>query len=317
MLAKAAGDRSLAETYVRKALDIVDESRGWLTLAALLQSQPKRDSETEDAIRKAVALAPQLDSCSSVRSLAEFLVHRGDESAAQEIMVKWFEDKKLCYCCAVLEGDIAARNGDAGEASRAYRGALEQRSNGIHALTGLSRFVDRDEGEKLIARAMASDPGEHRCLLARAHLRQDDLQSQIRDASDAVRLSPSYAEAHLFLVRAFLKHDETDRALDHLKSALKELPHQRELTAMFVDSAMAAAAAGHGERVSELLDQDDFGSKMEPLVVALRIKRGEKPVVAKEVWEVALDIANGAKQIADQSAVHVSRCSASKRPKAL
>ena len=294
MLAKAAGDRSLAETYVRKALDIVEDTRGWLALAILLQSQPKRDSETEDAFRKAVALAQELESCSSVRSLAEFLVHRGEEAAAQEAMAKWFAGEKPCYCCAVLEGDIAARSGNADGASRAYRSALEQRNEGIHALTGLSRFVDRDEGEELIARAMASDPVDHRCLLARAHLRQDDLESQIRDASEAVRLSPSYAEAHLFLVRAHLKHDEADRALDHLKLALKELPQQRELTAMFVDAAMATAAAGHGDRVSEMLNQDEFGSKMEPLTVALRIKRGDKPVVAKEVWEVALDIANGA-----------------------
>jgi hypothetical protein len=50
-----------------------------------------------------------------------------------------------------------------------------------------------------------------------------------------------------------------------------------------------------GDRVTEILSQDEFGSKMEPLLVALRIKRGDKPVVAKEVMEVALDIANGAK----------------------
>jgi tetratricopeptide (TPR) repeat protein len=294
MLAKAAGDMSLAETYVRKALDIVEDTRGWLALAILLQSQPKRDSETEDAFRKAVALAQGLESCSSVRSLAEFLVHRGEEAVAQDAMAKWFAGEKPCYCCAVLEGDIAARSGNADRASRAYRSALEERNDGVHALTGLSRFVDRDEGEELIARAMASDPTDHRCLLARAHLRQDDLESQIRDASEAIRLSPSYAESHLFLVRALLKHDQADQALHHLKLALKELPQQRELTAMFVDAAMAAAAAGHGDRVSEMLNQNEFGSNMEPLVVALRIRSGDKPVVAKEVLEVAMDIAASA-----------------------
>ena len=92
------------------------------------------------------------------RFLAEFLVHRGEETAAQETMAKWFADDKPCYCCAVLEGDIAARSGNPENASRAYRSALELRGDGIHALTGLSRFVDREEGEKLIARAMASDP---------------------------------------------------------------------------------------------------------------------------------------------------------------
>lgn len=294
LLAKAADNTSMAETYVRKALDIVEDTRGWLTLAILLQSQPKRDSETEDALRKAVALAHELGSCSSVKSLAEFLVHRGEEAAAQEAMAKWFAGDKPCYCCAVLEGDIAARSGNADSASRAYRCALEQRGDGVHALTGLSRFVHRDEGEELIARAMASDPSDHRSLLARARLRQDNPESQIADASEAIRLSSSFAEAHLFLARILLGRDEAPRALDHLKLALKELPRQRELTAMFVDVAMAAAAAGHGDRVSEILDQDDFGSKMEPLTVALRIKRGDAPVVAKEVMDVALDIANSA-----------------------
>jgi tetratricopeptide (TPR) repeat protein len=211
-------------------------------------------------------------------------------------MAKWFAGDKPCYCCAVLEGDIAARSGNADSASRAYRCALEQRGDGVHALTGLSRFVHRDEGEELIARAMASNPSDHRSLLARARLRQDNPESQIADASEAIRLSSSFAEAHLFLTRILLGRDEAPRALDHLKLALKELPRQRELTAMFVDVAMAAAAAGHGDRVTEILNQDEFGSKMEPLLVALRLKRGDKPVVAKEVMEVALDIANGAKR---------------------
>ena len=75
---------------------------------------------------------------------------------------------------------------------------------------------------------------------------------------------------------------------------MKELPQQRELTPMFVDAAMAVAAAGHWDRVNEILNQDEFGSTMEPLIVALRIKRGDTPIVAKEVMEVAMDIANNA-----------------------
>lgn len=159
---------------------------------------------------------------------------------------------------------------------------------------GLSRFV-RDEGKELIALAMASDPSDHRSLLAFARLRHDNPESQIADASEAIRLSSSFAEAHLFLALILLGRDEAPLALEHLKLALNELPRQRELTAMFVDVAMAAAAAGHGDRVSEMLNRDDFGSKMERPTVALRIKRGDAPVVAKEVLDVALDIANSAR----------------------
>ena len=294
LLADAADDRTLAEVYVRKAIELADNARGWITLAILLSSQPKRAAETEDAFQKAVALSQKDRLCSAVRYFAEFLVHRGEDAAAREAIAKWFADERPCYCCTVLEGDIAARNGDDDSASRAYRSALERRSDGIHALTGLSNFVSREEGEELIARAMKESGPNHLCLLARARLHKDDVESQIADASEAVRLSPTYTEAHLFLARALLGRDDAEEALGHLKIALKELPQQRELTAMFAATSMAAAEAGHGDRVTEILNQDEFGSKMEPLLVALRIKRGDRPVVAKEVMEVAMDIADGA-----------------------
>jgi tetratricopeptide (TPR) repeat protein len=294
LLASAAGDKTLAETYVKQALDLADDVEGWLALAGILRSQPKRAAEAEQALRKAVSLAQKSRFCSPVRLLADFLIHRGDESGAQEAITKWFDGQKSCYCCAVLEGDIAARSGNSENASRAYRSALEVRENGIDALTGLSIFVDREEGEALIARAMASNPADHRCLLARARLRKDNLESQIADASEAIRLSSSYAEAHLFLTQAFLSRNEADRALEHLGLALKELPQRRELTPMFVDAAMAMAALGHGDRVSSMLTKDEFGASMEPLIVALRLKRGDSPIVAKEVMEVAMDIATSA-----------------------
>lgn len=292
-LAIAANDTLLAETNFRKALDLIEDSRGWLALAMLLQQQPKRGAEAEEALRKAVALAQDSGFCSPVRFLAELLVHRGDEAAAQSVISKWFDGETPCYCCAVLEGDIAARGGDADGARRAYRGALELRQNGIHALTGLSRFVDRKEGETLIERAMAADASDHRCLLARARLRQDDPESQITDSLEAIRLQRGYAEAHLFLSRVLLKKGETERALEQLELGLKELPQQRELTPMFVDAAMALATAGFGEKVSALLAKDEYGSTMEPLTVALQLKRGDSPIVAKEVMEVAMDIATG------------------------
>jgi tetratricopeptide (TPR) repeat protein len=141
---------------------------------------------------------------------------------------------------------------------------------------------------------MAADPEDHRCLLARARLRQDDPESQIKDALEAVRLAPSFAEGHLFLAQVFCKLQRTDSALDHLAKALSQLPQQRELTPAFVDTAMAIARAGQIERVSALLILDDYGATMEPLIVALKLKRGDSPIVAKEVLEVARDIAASA-----------------------
>jgi hypothetical protein len=58
---------------------------------------------------------------------------------------------------------------------------------------------------------------------------------------EAVRLSPTYFEAHLFLARVLLGQGNKDQALEHLEAGLKGLPQQRELTPMFVDVAMAIA----------------------------------------------------------------------------
>jgi hypothetical protein len=54
---------------------------------------------------------------------------------------------------------------------------------------------------------------------------------------------------------------------------------------------MALAQAGFSERISSLLAKDEYGANMEPLIVALKLKRGDSPIVAKEVLEVARDIA--------------------------
>ena len=73
------------------------------------------------------------------------------------------------------------------------------------------RRVFRKQSEKLIARAMKEPGPTHRCLLARP-TRRDDVESQIADASEAVGLSPAYAEAHLFLARPLLcREDVTKR----------------------------------------------------------------------------------------------------------
>jgi hypothetical protein len=85
-----------------------------------------------------------------------------------------------------------------------------------------------------------------------------------------------------------------NKAIEHLKAALDELPRRRELIPVFVDATMAVAAAGAGERVSKLIEEHEYCSSIEPLAVALKLKRGEKPVVAKEILAVAEDIAGAA-----------------------
>ncbi|NOT39079.1 MAG: hypothetical protein HOP13_01145 [Alphaproteobacteria bacterium] len=81
-----------------------------------------------------------------------------------------------------------------------------------------------------------------------------------------------------------------DDSLRHLEAALSELPNQRELIPTFVSAAMAIAAPDKGERLTALLQGHENAIAVEPLSVALLMLRGEKPLVAKEVSDVAWDI---------------------------
>jgi uncharacterized membrane-anchored protein len=154
--------------------------------------------------------------------------------------------------------------------------------------------VNRETAKGLIERAIAAAPEDARCLLARActHVEdQEGQEGQIKDATDALKLQPKFTEADLFLATILAKRGSVDEACNHLESALNELPTRRELTSTFVDTAMSVAATGFGERVSRLIEEHPYGSTMEPLAVALKLIRGEKPIVAKEVMDVAEDIA--------------------------
>jgi len=81
---------------------------------------------------------------------------------------------------------------------------------------------------------------------------------------------------------------------NRLKAAFDELPRRREHIPAFVDASMVVAAQGGSEEVSRLIEKHPFRPAVEPLAGALKIKRGERPLAAKEVLEVARDIAGQA-----------------------
>ena len=290
---RMVGAKQQAEASIRSAIELDGNVVALLELGRLLQNQPSRMLEAEEAFRRVVADSEGMHVCGPSKELAELLVHRGEDEAATAVLKKALEENEECYCCTVAQAEIAARSGDNESARTWYEAAIEIREDGIQALTGLSRIVERDEAKKLIERALSAGPRDARCLLARAQSRDGEPEFQIKDASEALRLRPSFIEAHLFLISLLVKRGEIEEAFSHLKAALIELPTRRELIPAFVDAAMAIAASGEGERVSHLIEEDSYGSALEPLTVALKLKRGEKPVVAKEVMAVAEDIAGG------------------------
>jgi hypothetical protein len=80
-----------------------------------------------------------------------------------------------------------------------------------------------------------------------------------------------------------------------LTAALDLLAARRELISKFVDTAIVVAKAGASARVSSLLEKHPQGSTLEPLAIAIKLIRGENPVVATEVMAVAKDIAETTK----------------------
>jgi tetratricopeptide (TPR) repeat protein len=267
----------------------------WIA-AANIHLMVEQFARAEDAYRKAIELSDGPEVCRASRELAELLVHNGDDTAAKLVLKDALERNSECYCCNVVQGEMAGRHGDNEGARRCFKTALDLNAEGINALTGLARHSSRDEAKQFIERAIKAGPNDSRVLLARAHLNDSDPKSQIADANQALDKNPRFIEARLFLMPILAKQGDIELAISHLKAALDELPKRRELIPMLVDAAMAVASEGGGERVSELIEAHPFASSIEPLTVALKLKRGEKPIVAKEILAVAEDIAESGKK---------------------
>ncbi len=210
-----------------------------------------------------------------------------------------------CACCLVLGGDIHKRLGDSEGAQNNYRAALAINHADIAALTGLAKLVPDEEAASLINRAIAVSPEDPRGLLARAQLRTKDSAAQRRDVELALELDSDFIEAHLFLATLDAAQSAFEDAHRHIEAALNALPNQKELIPIFVSAAMTVAAHDKGEGLSALLAQHANAIAVEPLWVALQMLRGEKPLVAKEIRDVAWDIVMRAsnKQSEQKSAV--------------
>jgi tetratricopeptide (TPR) repeat protein len=290
MIHRDLGQDERAERVYRAAIEHEDGEFARVLLARLLQSKPNRRREAEQLLRDAVASAQGSEACGPAKELAELLIHDGEDVAANVVVQQALKANDRCFCCHVLRGEICTRKGDVDGAKNDFSAALEIDEDGISALTGLACIVDREEAEHLIARAIEADPNDPRCLLARARLRVGSVDAQIDDGNSTLALNPDYVEAHLFLAPLEAGRGNSETALKHLNSALSGLASQQELIPNFVSSAMAVAQRGHGEQLSRLLAEHESGSTVEPLAVALKLSRGERPMVAKEVLEVAKDI---------------------------
>jgi len=284
------GDDSEAETAYRTALDQEDGEIASLSLGRLLAGRQGRRNEAEDLLRKSIASAPGPAKCVPSRELAELLIHHGDEAGASEVLALGVAANPHCSCCMALEGDICRRRADIAAAEAHYRESLKHNPNSIPALTGLAQVASGKEAAELIALASKARPGDPRVLLARALSQHADFQKQVEDAQAALEGSPRFTDARVLLAQLMARRRDLGTAIGHLSSALDELPERRELIPAFVSAGMATAQIDGGAALGALLDNHPNTQTVEPLAVAIKIMRGESPVVAREIAQVAEDI---------------------------
>ena len=279
-----------AESGYRAAIELEDGEFALIPLVRLLQKQGNRRPEAEELLRQAVASAVGRRKCAPSRELAELLIHSGDDVQATEAIEAALQANAHCVCCLTLHGDIYRRGGETAAAEKQYRAALEVDNAIIAALTGLAQLVSAEEASELIERAILADPEDPRVLLARARLQPSDPDTQVKDAEMALDLDPKFIEARIFLASLEVKRANLHAAIGHLDAALTDLPLQRELIPNFVSAAMTTIEPDRGVCLSGLLDRHENAVVVEPLAVAVRMVRGEKPMVAKEIRDVAWDI---------------------------
>ena len=287
---EALEDEVEAEAAYRKALKHKGGESALIPLAKLLQKQESRHSEAQQMLRKAVASVEGLRKCYPCSELAELLIHDGDDDQATEVIEVGLQANECCVCCLTLYGDVCRREGKTSIAEKQYRAALEVDSTAVSALTGLAQLVSAEEAVELIERAITANPEDPRVLLARARLNPSAPDAQLKDAEAALNLDTEFIEARLFLSSLEVNRDNLQGAISHLEAVLTDLPSQRELIPSFVNAAMLTVDLDNGACLGNLLDRHENAMAVEPLGVAVKMLRGEKPVVAKEVRDVAWDI---------------------------
>jgi tetratricopeptide (TPR) repeat protein len=284
------GQNDNAEATYRDAIGSGQDGNGqaWLLLGRLLAQTPSLSDDAEQAFRRAIEKG-QGEQCGPLKELAELLVHRGDDSDADRLVADALSINASCYCSLLLKGEIAIRKDDLATARLLLERAIEIEPRGITAMTALARISSGEEAQTLIDAAHEIAPGHPRVLLARGRLAGRSLVERLEDVQDAIEADPDLAEAKLELAVLNARQGDGGEIGALLADVLSTVPERMELIPLFVESAIAIANCGMTDLIEQVL-RAPAGAALEPLLVALRMRRGEAPVVAKEVKDVATDI---------------------------
>lgn len=286
-----------AEQVFRKVVSLDRKSpRAWYDLGVLLQKMPGRNPEAEEALRNAHGSGQDFP-CAVPKELAALLIHKGDDKEAARLLQEAININKDCYCSMTLLAGVASRNHDLGGAKSYFKRALSVKDHGIEAMAGLAQLlveegVELDLAHSLISKAMAANAHDAKVLMASALLKkaQGDVAGCLDDLRKALEFNPKFLEAKLFLASIEASGGNADAALAHLTQAMPSLADRRELVSGVVDAAVSLARQGRAKAIFDAIRNVGVVEYLEPLDVALRLTLGEKPRVAKEIYEVAKDI---------------------------
>ncbi|QEH79301.1 tetratricopeptide repeat protein [Sphingomonas sp. C8-2] len=281
---------ALAEAAYRVAAQDDDvSSSAWLLLGRLLSKRASRLDEAEEAFRKAVEVEGEDVACGPLKELAELRVHRGGDEEAGSLLDQALGVNEHCECSLILRAGVAERSGDLELARALFRKLLGLNPRNIPALTGLARLSREDAAVELIDRAVEIDDEDPRVLLARSRLFSRPVKDRLEDARDAIARDPSLTEARLECALLAARAGEKQLALEELGEALREIPVKMEVIRSFVRVTLDLVREGWLAEMEQLLTGEQ-GKPVEPLRVALQLYRGEHPIVAKEIEDVAQDI---------------------------
>lgn len=126
-------------------------------------------------------------------------------------------------------------------------------------------------------------------LLARSRLKRRRLAERIVDAESALAGDRRLTEAPIELAVLYGKSGDKAEFRSHFDAALETIATRMEVIPALVACTIQAIKHGYLPEVIEALTPDR-AKPVEPLSVAVQKFSGSKPVVAKEIEEVADDI---------------------------
>lgn len=287
-----------AEQAIRKANELhPDHPDHWQALGRVL-GELGRSDEAEQAILKAIELAPDGPDHWNELGIVLSGAERANEAAAAFRKAIELDAQVPAYWSNL--GRLLLEHGPADEAERFWATAIEAHPGllrcvghllGLRLRRGVDEEAILNEARKWIERA--GDNPEVLSAIARSVVLSNfrpAFPEAERWARNAFTKDPNWKNAAT-LAYVLGAEQKWAEALEQCPPVLDASATDEEARAKSIDLLTGAAAGGYAPAALEKLTASSGAQALEPLAVGLRIYMGETPAVAKEILEVAQDVA--------------------------